>query len=106
MTELHPQPVIRITAMPVFPNAYGDIFGGWLMSLMDMPYQKGDRGDVRRGGRCGIAAANHDGPSSSEASCAGQRGFYFPTFAGLCNERGMATRSSSAQTAAETSLRG
>lgn len=30
------EPVIRITAMPADANAYGDIFGGWLMSLMDM----------------------------------------------------------------------
>jgi acyl-CoA thioesterase YciA len=29
-------PVIRITAMPADANAYGDIFGGWLVSLMDM----------------------------------------------------------------------
>lgn len=33
----HPaEAVIRITAMPADANAYGDIFGGWLMSLMDM----------------------------------------------------------------------
>jgi acyl-CoA thioesterase YciA len=30
------EPVIRITAMPADANADGDIFGGWLMSLMDM----------------------------------------------------------------------
>lgn len=29
------EPVIRVTAMPADANAYGDIFGGWLMSLMD-----------------------------------------------------------------------
>ncbi|WP_395333243.1 acyl-CoA thioesterase [Novosphingobium sp. BL-8H] len=29
-------PVIRVTAMPADANAYGDIFGGWLMSQMDM----------------------------------------------------------------------
>ena len=29
-------PAIRVTAMPADANAYGDIFGGWLMSLMDM----------------------------------------------------------------------
>jgi acyl-CoA thioesterase YciA len=28
-------PAIRVTAMPADSNAYGDIFGGWLMSLMD-----------------------------------------------------------------------
>lgn len=29
------EPVIRVTAMPADANAYGDIFGGWLMGLMD-----------------------------------------------------------------------
>lgn len=29
------EPVIRVSAMPADANAYGDIFGGWLMSLMD-----------------------------------------------------------------------
>lgn len=29
-------PAIRVTAMPADANAYGDIFGGWLVSLMDM----------------------------------------------------------------------
>ena len=28
-------PAIRVVAMPADANAYGDIFGGWLMSLMD-----------------------------------------------------------------------
>jgi len=34
----HPEtePLIRIIAMPADANADGDIFGGWLMSLMDM----------------------------------------------------------------------
>jgi acyl-CoA thioesterase YciA len=30
------EPAIRVTAMPADANAYGDIFGGWLLSLMDM----------------------------------------------------------------------
>lgn len=34
MTGLR-DPAIRVTAMPADANAYGDIFGGWLMSLMD-----------------------------------------------------------------------
>ncbi len=34
MTE-HRDPAIRVTAMPADTNAYGDIFGGWLLSLMD-----------------------------------------------------------------------
>jgi acyl-CoA thioesterase YciA len=29
------EPAIRVTAMPRDANAYGDIFGGWLVSLMD-----------------------------------------------------------------------
>ena len=29
------EPVIRVSAMPADANAYGDIFGGWLMGLMD-----------------------------------------------------------------------
>ena len=38
MSEAPPnrEPAIRVTAMPADANAYGDIFGGWLMSLMDM----------------------------------------------------------------------
>lgn len=36
MQNVGRDPVIRITAMPRDANAYGDIFGGWLMSLMDM----------------------------------------------------------------------
>jgi acyl-CoA thioesterase YciA len=36
MRDADTQPVIRVTAMPADANAYGDIFGGWLMSLMDM----------------------------------------------------------------------
>ena len=37
MTDAPPnrEPSIRVTAMPADANAYGDIFGGWLMSLMD-----------------------------------------------------------------------
>jgi|SRR5690606_16836337 len=34
MTE-HRDPAIRVTAMPADTNAYGDIFGGWLLSVMD-----------------------------------------------------------------------
>jgi acyl-CoA thioesterase YciA len=36
MAEHAGEPVIRITAMPADANSYGDIFGGWLMGLMDM----------------------------------------------------------------------
>ena len=34
MTEMR-DPAIRVVAMPADSNAYGDIFGGWLLSLMD-----------------------------------------------------------------------
>ncbi|HWK41536.1 MAG TPA: acyl-CoA thioesterase [Croceibacterium sp.] len=34
MTD-HRDPAIRVTAMPADTNAYGDIFGGWLLSVMD-----------------------------------------------------------------------
>jgi acyl-CoA thioesterase YciA len=30
------QPATRVTTMPADANPYGDIFGGWLMSQMDM----------------------------------------------------------------------
>lgn len=35
--ELPPDesPAVRVIAMPADTNPYGDIFGGWLMSLMD-----------------------------------------------------------------------
>ena len=35
--ELPPEesPSVRVIAMPADTNPYGDIFGGWLMSLMD-----------------------------------------------------------------------
>lgn len=35
MSKIKRDPVIRVTAMPADTNAYGDIFGGWLLSLMD-----------------------------------------------------------------------
>ncbi|MBO9582507.1 MAG: acyl-CoA thioesterase [Sphingobium sp.] len=34
MTERR-DPAIRVVAMPADANAYGDIFGGWLLSVMD-----------------------------------------------------------------------
>jgi len=34
MTEKR-DPAIRVVAMPADANAYGDIFGGWLLSVMD-----------------------------------------------------------------------
>ena len=36
MTKPQGDPVIRIVAMPADTNPHGDIFGGWLMSQMDI----------------------------------------------------------------------
>ena len=38
MTDSPPnrEPSIRVTAMPADANAYGDIFGGWVLSQMDI----------------------------------------------------------------------
>jgi len=39
MSERQPpavEPTIRVTTMPADANAYGDIFGGWLVGQMDM----------------------------------------------------------------------
>ncbi|HUO02409.1 MAG TPA: acyl-CoA thioesterase [Rhizomicrobium sp.] len=39
MTDATPpqeQPAIRIIAMPADANYYGDVFGGWLMNMMDL----------------------------------------------------------------------
>ena len=30
------EPILRVTPMPADTNVYGDIFGGWLMSQMDL----------------------------------------------------------------------
>jgi acyl-CoA thioesterase YciA len=40
MSDLDPplpsgEPAVRVVAMPADTNPYGDIFGGWLMSIMD-----------------------------------------------------------------------
>lgn len=36
MSKPPSDPLIRIVAMPADTNAQGDIFGGWLISLMDL----------------------------------------------------------------------
>jgi len=36
VSEQRRDPAIRVTAMPADTNSNGDIFGGWLMSQMDM----------------------------------------------------------------------
>jgi acyl-CoA thioesterase YciA len=47
-------PVIRTTAMPADTNPAGDIFGGWLMGLMDMA--AGSAATRRARGRCATVA--------------------------------------------------
>jgi acyl-CoA thioesterase YciA len=49
------QPVIRVSAMPADANFYGDIFGGWLMGLMDMA--AGSVASRRSQGRAATVAA-------------------------------------------------
>jgi acyl-CoA thioesterase YciA len=49
-------PLIRVMAMPADANPNGDIFGGWLLALMDLP---GGSLAVRRAqGRCATVAVD------------------------------------------------
>lgn len=50
------EPAIRIIAMPKDSNPSGDIFGGWLMSLMDLA--GGSVAARRARGRCVTAAVD------------------------------------------------
>ena len=59
MSEQAPQPppgtpMIRTVAMPADTNPAGDIFGGWLMGLMDMA--AGNAAARRARGRCATIA--------------------------------------------------
>ncbi|MFD2236257.1 acyl-CoA thioesterase [Aureimonas populi] len=47
---------VRVPAMPADANAAGDIFGGWVMSQMDLA--AGIRGAERAGGRVVTMAVN------------------------------------------------
>jgi acyl-CoA thioesterase YciA len=48
------QPAIRVTAMPADANFHGDIFGGWIMSWMDLA--AGNVASRRSAGRAVTAA--------------------------------------------------
>jgi acyl-CoA thioesterase YciA len=48
------QPAIRTVAMPADANPAGDIFGGWLMSQMDLA--AGNVASLRARGRCATVA--------------------------------------------------
>jgi acyl-CoA thioesterase YciA len=50
------QPAIRTVAMPADANPAGDIFGGWLMSQMDLA--AGNVAARRAGGRCATVAVD------------------------------------------------
>jgi len=58
MTDSKPEGelTLRTLAMPADANAAGDIFGGWVMSQMDLAC--GIRGAERAGGRVVTAAVN------------------------------------------------
>jgi acyl-CoA thioesterase YciA len=61
MTEEHPQPrgelSLRTVAMPADTNPVGDIFGGWIMSLMDLA--AGIAASSRAKGRVATAAVSN-----------------------------------------------
>jgi acyl-CoA thioesterase YciA len=61
------QPAIRVTTMPADANAYGDIFGGWLMSQMDMA--------------AGLVAARHAKGRAVTIAMDGMK-FHAPVFVG------------------------
>jgi acyl-CoA thioesterase YciA len=48
---------LRISAMPANTNASGDIFGGWIMGLMDMA--AGTTAHARAGGRVATVAVSN-----------------------------------------------
>jgi len=50
------EPLIRAIAMPADANPFGDIFGGWLMSQMDLA--AGNAGRRRCRGRCATVAVD------------------------------------------------
>ncbi len=54
MSDLLDEPVIRTVAMPRDTNPAGDIFGGWLMSQMDLA--AGNIAARRARGRCATIA--------------------------------------------------
>lgn len=49
-------PTIRVVAMPTDTNPAGDIFGGWIVSQMDLA--AGSKASFRANGRCVTVAIN------------------------------------------------
>jgi acyl-CoA thioesterase YciA len=67
-------PLVRVIAMPADANPNGDIFGGWLLSQMDMA--GGSLAMRRAGGRCATVAVDamvfhHPVFVGDEVSCYG-----------------------------------
>ena len=60
-------PAIRVTTMPADANPYGDIFGGWLMSQMDMA--------------AGLVASRHSKGRAVTIAVEGMK-FHRPVFVG------------------------
>jgi len=60
-------PTVRVTTMPADTNPYGDIFGGWLMSQMDMA--------------AGLVAARHSAGRAVTIAVEGMK-FHRPVFVG------------------------
>ena len=52
----HGQPLVRVMAMPADANPNGDIFGGWLLSQMDLA--GGSLAAWRARGRCATVAVD------------------------------------------------
>ena len=52
----HGQPLVRVMAMPADSNPNGDIFGGWLLSQMDLA--GGSLAARRARGRCATVAVD------------------------------------------------
>ena len=52
----HGQPLVRVMAMPADANPNGDIFGGWLLSQMDLA--GGSLAARRARGRCATVAVD------------------------------------------------
>ncbi|MBC9033533.1 acyl-CoA thioesterase [Sphingomonas sp. JC676] len=61
------KPAIRVSAMPADSNAYGDIFGGWLMGQMDLA--------------AGLVAARHAKGRAVTIAMDGMK-FHAPVFIG------------------------
>ena len=63
-------PLVRVIAMPVDANPNGDIFGGWLLSQMDLA--GGSLATQRAQARCATVAVDGMVFVGDEVSCYGR----------------------------------